>query len=1124
MSIYRIKTVFESVNQRFRNIAYQRPRKNKANAKPVRRDFITVQDGVMTIGSPSALVPNLDSKVVSKEAELKAFACEIFQFIDDTNGSAEEFFQFLDSRKSGLRAQLTYTISGFISSTLESHSDANEKKHIASVVYRFASLIAYYPSGQEWLNQELAIAAFKALSKIEIQKLVPVLWSHAMNRLATIYLIRVHGNRAEDIERAIEASRQSLAITEQYGTSTELAINLLRLSAAYEFRIHGDRAENVEQAIHFVRQALTASPKPESPSDWALGMLQLGNIFRKRICGDRASNMDEAIDAYRQALTVIEKNAMPEEWAETMDALGTTYSYQICGGRADNMEKAIDAYQQALTVIAKSERPVRWAQITSNLAIVFYKRTLGDRAENVEKAIEYLKCALTIMTKSSMPSEWAVTMNHLGGVLQNRTYGDRAKNLEQAIAAHQQALTVMTQDAMPEEWSTTMMNLAVAYSRRVHGDRSENMEKSIKGCEQALGVRTLEAMPIEWMEAMHNLAASYSIRIQGNRAENIERAIDIYKRVVKFATDNNMPLEAAFVMTNLAVAYEYRIVGSQIDNRAEAAHYYRDSLKVLPPELYPHECRRAANSLSSLYSEQQKWDEALPVYQTAIQCSEILYRSANLLEGKSSVLTSTKDLYRRAAYAHARAGCLEKAVEILERGRGRDLRESLDRDRTDLSKLQGLFPEIYEKYRTITAKIRDLEVEQRDSLKGNSSSPDSVRQSVVVLRDQLDKVILEIRRLTGYERFLTLPTFLDVQKETMVDRPLTYVVSTEAGSLALIVSQDSVHCVWLEDFCQTKLKKILFEEWFPACKNLQSKKGDWHDVLCSVTRELWEPLVQPLIQTLITLNYRRTVLITTGYLSFLPFHSSWVEDASRPTGRRYALDDINFTYAPNARSLATSRKNILDVKAHSILAIDDPGQNLFNSEQEVRSATNRFSKTTILRHSQATIESVKNHLPDATVAHFSCHGFASFSSPLESGLLMSDGCLTLRDIFSLNMSRENGLRLAVLSACETGLQGIENLDEVISLPTGFLQAGAASVIASLWSVSDRSTMLLLSRFYELWEKDGIDADEALRKAQVWLRDSTEGEIASHAGLLTDTPDNRPYAHPYHWAAFSYTGI
>jgi CHAT domain-containing protein len=143
-------------------------------------------------------------------------------------------------------------------------------------------------------------------------------------------------------------------------------------------------------------------------------------------------------------------------------------------------------------------------------------------------------------------------------------------------------------------------------------------------------------------------------------------------------------------------------------------------------------------------------------------------------------------------------------------------------------------------------------------------------------------------------------------------------------------------------------------------------------------------------------------------------------------------------------------------------------------------------------------------------------------------------------------STNGGIRLAILSACETGLSGIKTIDEVISLPTGLLQAGVAGVAASLWSVSELSTMLLLVKFYDYWRKDDIAPAIALRQAQQWLRDTTNDEKISYfktflpessttkmptttadylfKALRLDEPGDRAFAHPFHWAAFQYVGV
>ena len=79
-------------------------------------------------------------------------------------------------------------------------------------------------------------------------------------------------------------------------------------------------------------------------------------------------------------------------------------------------------------------------------------------------------------------------------------------------------------------------------------------------------------------------------------------------------------------------------------------------------------------------------------------------------------------------------------------------------------------------------------------------------------------------------------------------------------------------------------------------------------------------------------------------------------------------------------------------------------------------------------------QAVRDQLSGFSVLHFSCHGMAGFAQPLEGGLLLAhDERLTLREVLALRL---RDARLALLSACETGVPGLELPDEVVSLPTG----------------------------------------------------------------------------------------
>jgi CHAT domain-containing protein len=116
---------------------------------------------------------------------------------------------------------------------------------------------------------------------------------------------------------------------------------------------------------------------------------------------------------------------------------------------------------------------------------------------------------------------------------------------------------------------------------------------------------------------------------------------------------------------------------------------------------------------------------------------------------------------------------------------------------------------------------------------------------------------------------------------------------------------------------------------------------------------------------------------------------------------------------------------------------------------------------------------------------------------------------------------------------------------MIGLPAGMLQAGVPGVIGSLWGVDDASTAMLMARFYYLWRDIKLAPQEALRKAQIWLRDSTtkqkkgwldqliDGEItgmssttaqAFYEYIAWKSPEARTFTSPFFWAAFTYTGI
>ena len=144
------------------------------------------------------------------------------------------------------------------------------------------------------------------------------------------------------------------------------------------------------------------------------------------------------------------------------------------------------------------------------------------------------------------------------------------------------------------------------------------------------------------------------------------------------------------------------------------------------------------------------------------------------------------------------------------------------------------------------------------------------------------------------------------------------------------------------------------------------------------------------------------------------------------------------------------------------------------------------------------------------IVHFATHGIADPEHPELSGIILSlvdengvqqDGYLRLHEIYNLKLPAE----LVVLSACESGVGKQFKGEGLIALTRGFMYAGAASVVASLWKVQTTATSALMTEFYKEMFTNGKKPGAALRAAQ-----------------LTISQQKR-WREPYFWAGFVIQG-
>jgi CHAT domain-containing protein/tetratricopeptide (TPR) repeat protein len=163
----------------------------------------------------------------------------------------------------------------------------------------------------------------------------------------------------------------------------------------------------------------------------------------------------------------------------------------------------------------------------------------------------------------------------------------------------------------------------------------------------------------------------------------------------------------------------------------------------------------------------------------------------------------------------------------------------------------------------------------------------------------------------------------------------------------------------------------------------------------------------------------------------------------------------------------------------------------------------------VLLDKESTEEAIKREpLSRYRRLHFATHSLVDEKSPLHSAVVLTpgdgaeeDGVLEVSEISRLNLDSD----LVVVSACQTGRGQLLSGEGIVGLSRAFIQAGARSVVVSLWNVSDVSTGQLMKSFYQHLT-DGLSNVAALRKAKLQMLNS---------GKAT--------RHPYYWSSFVMMG-
>jgi tetratricopeptide (TPR) repeat protein len=133
---------------------------------------------------------------------------------------------------------------------------------------------------------------------------------------------------------------------------------------------------------------------------------------------------------------------------------------------------------------------------------------------------------------------------------------------------------------------------------------------------------------------------------------------------------------------------------------------------------------------------------------------------------------------------------------------------------------------------------------------------------------------------------------------------------------------------------------------------------------------------------------------------------------------------------------------------HSVVLVAGP--DLPGAIEEIESLAGIYASAHRLTPPASTADAVAGALAGAGLAHLACHGVLRTDNPMFSSLLLSDGPMTLQEIYARGLAP----RRLVLAACQSGSQASYAGDEVLGFVGALLARGTTGILASAAVVPD----------------------------------------------------------------------
>ena len=471
---------------------------------------------------------------------------------------------------------------------------------------------------------------------------------------------------------------------------------------------------------------------------------------------------------------------------------------------------------------------------------------------------------------------------------------------------------------------------------------------------------------------------------------------------------------------------------------------------------------------------------ALELYTLAIDLLDSAAWRGIERRDQERLLAQYASLASDAAATAITASWPQIAVEFLERGRGILLDRLMD-DSADLTLLSQVDTDLARQFEDLRRDLEeivipDLEADDFDvPLRPAEQESEADQRSALAL--QLDRLISQIRAKPGYEDLFRSPSFPALHA-AVGSRSVALINISANRCDALVITPGGLTITPLPDLTKSDTERAA--EFFRTRAEEASQPGHagqaGRNELTARLEWLWDTVAEPVLHDMgITdaagedVDVPRLYWCPTGPAAFLPLHAAGHHGTASSSAPAAVIDRAESVYIAKLRMLASDQpgRSVSQGTSQPPLIVSmptTPGRRpLPRALDEAGNLMGIFPGAEYLSGPAATRDAVQAGLGSHCWFHFAVHGTTDDHTPVDGGLELADGRLTIRH---LAQRRLPDARFAYLSACLT-YQGSSAIpDEAVTVGTALCITGCANVMAALWPVSDEHTADFSHQVYD----------------------------------------------------------